>query len=206
MKHPAPSPVYLGPAAHDSGSGNKPIHRIVIHETVSPCVPGGARSIAAYFRSPRAGGSAHYVVDPGEVVQVVLDDTVAWHAPPNEHSLGIEMCDYPSSLSLDHWLAKDPAQVEHGNRKNPLRYLEKNHRQMLRRTARLTAQLCLAYDVPAKFLTPEQLLAGEHGVTTHANVTKAFHQSSHWDPGLWPKRAFMRQVRAFVEQLGGSQS
>lgn len=205
MTRPAPSPIYLGPAAHDSGPGNKPIHRIVIHSTVSPCVPGGARAIAEYFRSPSAGGSAHYVVDPSEVVQVVLDGTIAWHAPPNDHSLGIEMCDYPSSLSLDHWKGKTPDEIEHGTRKNPLRHLEANHRKMLRRTAKLTAQLCLAYGVPVRFLTAAQLVAGEHGVTTHAEVSRAFHQSTHWDPGLWPKRAFMRQVRTFVDQLGGAQ-
>jgi hypothetical protein len=55
--------------------------------------------------------------------------------------------------------------------------------------------------VPVRFLSAQQLLAGEHGITTHANVTQAFHQSTHWDPGLWPKRAFMRQVRAFVDEL-----
>lgn len=202
MKQPAPSPIYLGPAAHDSGPGNKPIRRVVIHSTVSPCVPGGARAIANYFRSAGSRGSAHYVVDPSEIVQVVYDGTIAWHAPPNDHSIGIEMCDYPSSLSLDHWEGKDPGDVEHGTRTNPLRHLEPNHRKMLRRTAKLTAQLCLAYGLPVRFLSPDQLLAGERGITTHANVSKAFHESTHWDPGLWPKRAFMRQVRQFTEQLG----
>jgi hypothetical protein len=204
MNHPAPSPEYLGPAAHTSHGHNKPISRIVIHSTVSPCVPGGAKAIAAYFRSPKAGGSAHYVVDPGEVVQVVFDDTIAWHAPPNQHSLGIEMCDMPSSLSLDHWkgeLAATSNDPQHGRRRNPLRWLEPNHRKMLRHTARLTAQLCLAYAVPVRFLTADQLRAGEHGITTHANVSKAFHESTHWDPGVWPKRTFMREVRRQVAAL-----
>jgi hypothetical protein len=200
VTHPAPDPEYLGPAAHTSYGHNKPIGRIVIHATVSPCIPGGAAAIAAYFRSPRAGGSAHYVVDPADVVQVVFDDTIAWHAPPNQHSLGIEMCDFPSSTALDHW-ETDPENAQHGTRKSPLRWLEKNHRQMLRRTAHLTAQLCLAYGVPVKFLSAEQLRAGEHGITTHANVTKAFAESTHWDPGVWPKRAFMREVRRQVAKL-----
>jgi hypothetical protein len=203
MTHPAPDPVYLGPAAHTSFGHNKPITRIVIHATVSPCVPGGARAIAAYFRSPKAGGSAHYVVDPAEVVQVVFDDTIAWHAPPNQHSLGIEMCDYPSSTALDHWERNPDVDVQHGTAKNPLRWLEKNHRKMLRRTAGLTAELCLAYGVPARFLSPEQLVDGQHGITTHANVSKAFHESTHWDPGLWPKRAFMREVRRQVAAITG---
>jgi hypothetical protein len=200
VNHPAPEPEYLGPAAHTSPGHNKPITRIVIHCTVSPCVPGGARSIAAYFRSPGAGGSAHYIVDPGEVVQAVYDDVIAWHAPPNPHSLGIEMCDYPSSTALDHW-ETNPGGDHHGSRKNPLRWLEPNHRRMLRRTAKLTAQLCLAYGVPVRFLSPEQLRAGEHGITTHANVSQAFGESTHWDPGVWPKRAFMREARRQGETL-----
>src|SRR5690242_9963958 len=119
---PAPAPPYLGPASHHGDDDNKPIRRIVLHSTVSPCVPGGARAIAGYFRSPTAGGSAHYVVDPAEVVQVVYDSTVAYHAPPNQHSLGIEMCDMPDA-------------------KSKLRWRDQRHRAMLDRVAHLTAQL-----------------------------------------------------------------
>lgn len=176
-----PSPPYVGPAAHDSGPGNKPITRIVIHSTVSPCEKGGARKIAAYFRNPQAGGSAHYVVDPGETVQVVYDDVIAWHAPPNAHSLGIEMCDMPRTL--------------------PGRWLDKNHRAMLDRVARLTAELCLAYDVPVAHMTTDSVRAGRKGICSHAQVSQAFGQSSHWDPGQFPWRRFMRKVRAHVTQM-----
>ena len=182
VSFPAPSPIYLGPAAHDSGPGNKPIHRIVLHSTVSDCEPGGARNIASYFRSENAGGSAHYVVDPGEVVQVVFDDTVAWHAPPNRNSLGVEMCDRPHPDSKARWS-------------------DENHRAMLKRTARLVAELCLAYDVPPWFVGEARLRAGARGVTTHATVSKAFGQSTHWDPGAWPRFRFMRMVRAEVKNI-----
>lgn len=176
-----PSPVYLGPAAHTSGLGNKPISRIVIHSTVSPCEEGGARSIAAYFRSSKAGGSAHYVVDPGEVVQVVYDSVIAWHAPPNTHSLGIEMCEFPAN-NMDRW-ARD------------------NQQRMLDRTAKLTAQLCLAYHVRALYVPAAGLRLGIDGVTTHAQVSRAWHETTHWDPGAWPRRAFMRKVRANIVQI-----
>jgi N-acetylmuramoyl-L-alanine amidase CwlA len=96
-----PNPRYLGPAFRTSAGANKPPTRVVIHSTVSPCKPGGAEQIAAYFRSPAAGGSAHYVVDPDEVVQVVFDSVIAWHAPPNAHSIGIEMCDIPGPVPND---------------------------------------------------------------------------------------------------------
>lgn len=179
---PAPEPPYLGPAAHTSGSGNKPINRIVIHSTVSPCTPGGARRIAEYFRSANAGGSAHYVVDPAEVVQVVYDDTIAWHAPPNQHSLGIEMCDMPTT-------------------ENGFRWDDWAHVAMLEKVAELTAQLCLAYDVPPWFVGRILLKLGRKGVTTHNEVSQAFGESSHWDPGTWPRRKFMKRVRQHYRRL-----
>lgn len=182
MTYPAPSPVYLGPAAHTSAGSNKPIRRVVIHSTVSPCERGGARNIAAYFRGKSAGGSAHYVVDPGEVVQVVYDGVIAWHAPPNQHSLGIELCDYPDATSAARWA--DP-----------------NHQAMFARAARLTAQLCLAYGVRPWFVGRIGLRLGRTGVTTHNEVSQAFGQSSHWDPGAWPRRKFMRAVRREVKAI-----
>jgi N-acetylmuramoyl-L-alanine amidase CwlA len=181
MSYTPPSPRYLGPAAHTSGPGNKPINRIVLHSTVSPCVPGGAEQIASYFRSQSAGGSAHYVVDPSEVVQVVYDDVIAWHAPPNGHSLGIEMCDMPSQ-SMERWN-------------------DQNHVKLLKRAARLTAELCLAYDVPPFYVPASKLVTGGRGVTTHNDVSEAFHQSTHWDPGAWPRRLFMRTVRAEIKKI-----
>lgn len=209
-KFPPPSPPYVGPPAHSTPGHNKPIRRIVMHATVSPCVPGGARATAAYFKSPRAGGSAHYIVDPAEVVQDAYDDVIAWHAPPNQGSIGIEMCDYPSSTTADHWYADHApsmaAQPGHPptthNGKRPLfRWLEKNHRLMLHRAAQLVAELCLAYDVPAVWLSVSDLLAGHEGITSHANVSGAWHESTHWDPGLWPRRRFMRLVRKNIKRM-----
>lgn len=161
---------------------NKPINRVVIHSTVSPCEPGGARSTAAYFRSPSSGGSAHYVVDPAQVVQVVYDGVIAEHAPPNAHSLGVEMCDYPVADSAARW---DDA----------------NHQLVLDRTAQLVAQLCLAYGVPIHWRTWVGLRLGRRGITSHASVSKAWHQSTHWDPGAFPRRRFMRLVREHARQL-----
>lgn len=177
-----PAPVYLGPPAHSTPGDNKPIKRVVIHSTVSPCEAGGARRIAAYFRTPAAGGSAHYVVDPAEVVQAAYDSVIAWHAPPNQHSLGVELCDTPSATDASRWR-------------------EPNHQAMLQLAAELVAQLCLAYGVPIRFLGPIRLRLGLGGITTHALVSQVFRQSTHWDPGAWPRRAFMREVRAAADRL-----
>lgn len=195
-KHPAPEPVYLGPAAKTSRGNNKPVKRIVIHSTVSDCKPGGARAIANYFRSRSAGGSAHYVVDPAETVQVVYDGVIAWHAPPNQYSLGIEMCDRPGPIPTDK-----PGTARYKALRRSWRWAIPAQMAMLERTAVLTAQLCLAYDVPPYFRGARALRRGEKGVTTHHKVSQAFGQSSHWDPGWWPRKYFMTRVRHHYKRL-----
>lgn len=177
-----PAPPYLGPAAHTSSGSNKPIDRIVIHCTVSGCVYGGARDIARYFRSQSAGGSAHYTVDPGEAIQSVYDGVIAWHAPPNGHSLGVELCD-PMTGPDSRWQ-------------------DKNHEAMLQEAAVLVAQLCLAYGVPIVRLSVADLKAGKRGICGHVDVSGAFKQSSHWDPGpAFPWKHFMDLVRKAAANL-----
>lgn len=179
---PPPTPPVVGgtPARH-SGEDNHPITRVVIHSAVMPCAPGAARKLAAWNSAGTTGGSWHYAVDPAETIQCSFDRFVCHHAPPNGHSIGIEMADMPSS--------------------NGARWLWRDQRRMLRRTARLTAELCLAYDLPLVFLGPAQLAAGRKGITTHAMVSDTWRQSSHWDPGAWPRKKFMRLVRRYADQI-----
>lgn len=175
-----PSPPYLGPANHSGSANNKPIHRVVIHATVSPCEKGGARNIARYFRRTANFASAHYVVDPGEVVQVVYDSVVGYHAPPNQHSIGVELCD-PMTGPGSRWA-------------------DKNHAAMLERAAELVAQLCLAYDVPIVKVSGGQLKGGKHGICGHADVRDAWGQTTHYDPGTeFPWDRFMAMVRAAAD-------
>jgi len=197
MTHiPPPDPPWEGPAAHDSGPGNIPATRVVIHSTVSPCEPGGRHDIARYFRSEVAKGSAHYVTDPVGACQVVHDHVIAWHAPPNAHSFGIEMCDTPGPVPGDR-----PGSALFKAAKRAWRWRRPNQQALLHVTAQLTAELCGAYDIPTTFLSPRMLRAGRHGITTHANVSKAFGQSTHWDPGFWPRRRFMRLTRDYLAEL-----
>lgn len=176
---------YLGPAKFYGLKVNKPIRRLVIHATVSPCVAGGAANVAHYFREnvpEDRKSSAHYIIDPSEAVQVVYDSWVAYHAPPNEHSLALEFCDP---------MVGDPA-----------RWGDLNHRRMLRRGARLAAQLCLAYDIPPRKIGPAMLRENRMGICGHVDVSKAFGMTSHTDPGPdFPWRKFMAQVRCEYETI-----
>lgn len=199
-KFPAPSPPYRGPAAHTSGEGNRPILRAVIHSTVSPCEPGGADAICAYFRSQRSGGSAQYVIDPEAERQAVWDDVIAWHAPPNPHTSGFEMCDIPGPVPDD-----PPLSAAFKAARRAWRWAKPNQRKMLKRTANLVAAHCLAEDIPLVWLSVAALRkagpAHARGITSHANTSLAFGQSTHWDPGFWPRRRFMRLVRREAKRL-----
>jgi N-acetyl-anhydromuramyl-L-alanine amidase AmpD len=160
-----------------------PIDRIVIHCTVSPCVRGGRYSIADMF-SHRVFKSAHYIADPAGIIQDVGDSKVAEHAPPNEHSIGIEMCDPLISPSWD---------MDHRDRWN-----DPDHSEMLSHVARLTARLALAYNVPVRRIRD----AHERGICGHVDVSKTFGETDHWDPGPgFPWDRFMKMVQENAHRI-----
>jgi hypothetical protein len=60
---------------------------------------------------------------------------------------------------------------------------------------------CNLFGIPAKFITADGLKTNMEGITTHAEVTKAFG-GTHTDPGpLWPRWLFMRLVRGYLTRL-----
>lgn len=187
MTYTPPAVPYYGPVVHFNKGNNLPPTRVVIHCTAGPgqtCAK-GAQGTAKYFQDPKAGGSAHYITDLDETIQCAYDDVICWHAPPNPHSLGIEM---ECSLAGDgkgHWGQTD-------------------HITMMHRTAKLVAQKCLQYGIPIVKLSVADLQAGKHGVCGHADVSKAFHQSTHTDPGSYfPWDQFMVWVKEEAALIAG---
>lgn len=162
-------------AARHGGSQSQ-VNRIVIHATVSPCVRGGAMNVARYFQSSKAGGSAHYTVDPGEIVASVREGTIAYHAPPNTSTIGIELCD-PQKGPGSRWADGD-------------------HEAMLRLAAGLVRQVAKRWDVPLRRLTVAEVKAGKRGICGHVDVSNAFRQTDHSDPGPdFPWAHFMALVK-----------
>jgi len=164
--------------------GNLPITRVVVHATAGgqgyprESRAGVAHSTALYFAGGQAGGSAHYIVDAsGAEEHCVPDDVVAFHAPPNQGSIGIEICADPS-YTRDQWLSPQvwPA---------------------VQAAARRARELCDRFKLPRNRLLPANLLAGQRGVCAHVDVSNAWRQSTHWDTGPnfpWPE--FMAEVNA----------
>lgn len=157
-------------AYHTSAGSNASPTRVVIHATAGNRQPfpaesksGVAHQTALYFTSPTSGGSAHYIADAAHEEHCVPDSVIAWHAPPNEHSIGIEIC-ANADYTRAQWL--DPAVWP-----------------AVTRAAARTRELCLRFGIPMVKLSSADLLAGKHGICGHVDVSNAWHQTSHTDPG-----------------------
>lgn len=173
-------PIPLVQARHYTlGPRRGSVDLIVIHTMEAAEKPTTAVNVATWFAGPNAPqASAHYCVDSEHVVQCVRDDDIAWHAPGVNHcAIGIEHAGYAKQSAADWRDAFSSA--------------------MLERSARLCAKLCLKHELPVEFVDADGLLAGRRGITTHWEVTKAFHKSTHTDPGKsFPMDAFIAQVSA----------
>lgn len=162
-----------------SGANEPPVHRIVIHTAECACDPGVTVGIGNYFAGASSGGSAHYGTDPTTEGHWVHEARIAWHAPPNPYSVGIEIAGRASFTSAQ-WQATNVVQA------------------MLRAAAR-TADLCHRYGIPVVWLSPHDLLSGKRGITGHVCVSQAWHQSDHTDPGAnFPVLRFLAMVNNFL--------
>ncbi len=165
------------PAAHSSG--HRPlsdIRYVVMHDTEG----GTSRSIAQYFQSQSAGGSAHLTVDDNACYRSLGNDVIPWGAPgANQHGFHIEQCGYAK------WSA----------------VIWKSHLNTLKRAAYKAAFHCHKFGLPPVFIRAAELQQGAEGITTHAECTKAFG-GSHTDPGaLWPRTLFMAFVKKYYDEL-----
>lgn len=178
-------PLPFVEAANFTPAARKVIDLVVIHSMENQEKPGTARAVAEWFadpsRSPRA--SAHYLCDEREVIQCVRDADVAWGAPgANRTGLHIEHAGQ-ASQSANEWG-------------------DEYSMSMLHLSVQLCATLCRAWAIPAVFLPAEPLAyKGSRGLTTHAEVSKAFRLSSHTDPGPnWPMAWYVGRVSSLLRE------
>ena len=147
-------------AYHNSGKRDIGVIKlIVLHDTEG----GSAASIAHYFAEASSGGSAHLVVDDAGCYRCLPDDMIPWGAPgANVDGFHIEQCAY-ARWTRDEWL---------------------RHDAILHRVAYKVAAAGKRFEIPMKFVDHYGILAGHKGITTHAEVTKAYPKlGTHTDPG-----------------------
>lgn len=161
---------------------------IVLHCMEWPEKPDSAEWCARYFagrEGPAPQASAHACVDSDSIVQCVPWDQVAWHAPgANSLGVGIEHAGYGRQELAD--------------------WMDTYSQRMLDLSAWLVAELCTHFRIPVDFVDANELLTGAPGITTHAEVTKAFKKSTHMDPGKgFPIGDYLRKVERYAVDAGG---
>lgn len=159
------------------------IRYVVIHTAETPEMGNSAEGVARYFAGGTVKASAHYCVDNNSIVQCVGDHRVAFAAPGcNANGLQIELAGRAMQTALNWADAYSLAELS--------------------LAADLVAHLCVEFHIPVKYaraldLTADKILpiAKQGGITTHVEVNKAFHRSTHTDPGPnFPMSWFLGEV------------
>lgn len=154
-----------------------PISLLVIHSAECAETATAAEALQGWAAGPNAPkASWHYAVDSDSITQSVRDEDTAWHAPGvNERAIGVELAGRASQT--------------------PEQWADAYSTATLDRAARLFARLCDRHGIPAVFVDAAGLVRGERGITTHAEVSRAFKRSTHTDPGAgFPLAAFIAKV------------
>lgn len=167
-------------AAHFYAGRRKPIRLLVLHDMEAPEKATTAEDVARYFaRADSRKASAHYTIDSDSIVQCVRDGDTAWAAEgANADGLHFELAGYA--------------------RQTPAEWVDAYGKQMLKQAAYLVAAKAIAYGIPIRRLTPQQVRDGEPGICGHGDVTAAFPPGTgHTDPGQgFPWTWFLDLVRA----------
>jgi N-acetyl-anhydromuramyl-L-alanine amidase AmpD len=145
--------------------GPRKVDLVVIHSAEIGESLEGAEALMKVCATSERVASWHYAVDANSITQSVHELDIAFHAPgANHNGIGIELSGRAKQTAAE-W--QDPFSFT-----------------MLELVAGLVARICARYELPVVFVPREVLRsAGAQGITTHAEVSKAFGKSSHWDPG-----------------------
>lgn len=176
------NPLWI-PAKWFTPTTGRQISLLVLHRQEAPAQVGTAEATAHFFqRLPEyrivngkrvsTKASVHRVYDPGTKVKCVEDKDVAYAAPGTNHNgLHYELPGY----SADNDWSTPPVEAA--------MYL----------CAEDVVEDANKYRIPLTFLNHRDLVAGRvQGVTTHWEITQAWHKTDHTDPGnYFPIGRFM---------------
>lgn len=164
------------PTPNQTVTNGRRVDLILIHTMEFPEKGDAAEDVAKFFARPATKASAHFCIDSDSAVQCVNLKDVAWAAPGANH---------------------DGVQLEHAGfaRQSPADWDDMYSRKMLARSAKIAASVVTEYDLPVTFLRAPDLAAGRRGISTHAEVSKAFRLSDHTDPGVgFPIQRYLAQI------------
>lgn len=156
---------------------------IVIHSMEVDYRSGVAAAVASFFSRSSSQVSAHVCIDGDDVITCVEDGDTAWAAARtgNRHGLHVELAGRAAD-SRETWLARAP---------------------MLELAAGWIADKVGTHGLPIQFQSASALRASARGITTHREISDAFGETDHTDPGAgFPMDDLMARVAARVGKPG----
>lgn len=173
-------PITQQPTRKYTPANGRPIDLVVIHTMECPENSSRAEWCATYLRDSNRTASAHFYLDDDSIVQGVDVKNVAWAAPGgNRQGIQLEHAGYAAQ--------------------NPTQWDDDYSRRMLDLSARLTAWLCTTYNIPVTWVTAADLRKGARGITSHAEISKAFRLTDHTDPGVnFPIARYLELIRSHM--------
>jgi N-acetyl-anhydromuramyl-L-alanine amidase AmpD len=159
------------------------VQLIVIHTTEGSEHINSAEDGAAYDARRTDGTSTHYFHDSNSTVQCVRTEDIAHTAKGEGNRRGIH-----------HELCGDAGD-------SAAEWADAYHDAMLRRAAKQAARDARKWNIPVRRLSAGQVAAGTKGICGHADISAAFGQSDHTDPGRnFPWSKFIGLVQDELEE------
>jgi hypothetical protein len=176
-----PDLTFVKPKAFNTGRPDGPPLWIVVHTTEGSEGLRSAEDGAAYDKRRTDGTSTHYFHDQDTTVQCVLTKDRANAAKGTGNRRGIH-----------HELCGRAAQ-------NPTQWHDAASTGTLERFARQAARDAKRWNIPVRHLTVAQVRNFDRGFCSHSDITAAFGESDHTDPGRnYPWTETLNRVRAIM--------
>lgn len=150
---------------------------VVWHSTENAERDGMARNVAAgWFAKKTSKVSAHIVADNREIIECVKPGDTAWHCGnANADGYGVEIVGKAAQSGAD--------------------WSDDYSTAAIRNACRWIRDLPALDDIPARWLTDDQVRRRERGHVTHAQVARVLGGSTHTDPGVgFPRDLVMREL------------
>jgi N-acetyl-anhydromuramyl-L-alanine amidase AmpD len=156
----------------------RPFDWAVLHAAVTAEKADRAEWLMKYCANNDRKASWHYALDCDSITQSVLEAHIAYHAGRTANTKGI---------ALEFATEAEPTVAG---------WDDPYSKKMLQLGSFLLAGICKRRAIPPVFVDSEGLKAGRRGVTTHAEVAKAFPtETTHTDPGPnFPMESFLADV------------
>ena len=167
-------------AKHWRWAARDSVDWVVMHSAETAERPDTAEALGNYAATMSDGrvASWHYAIDCDSIVQCVDEQHISFCAPgTNERGIQIELAGRA--------------------RQSEAEWLDEYGVAMLELAANLVAVICIRWDIPVRFIDAAGLLAGERGITTHAEVTRGpgKGRTNHYDPGPhFPMERFLDMI------------